>query len=58
MSSILTSYEKAPEGYRHVYIRMYGIDRSNLDALKASLKEKAIVMYMVDHRNNNREIYQ
>jgi acetoin utilization protein AcuB len=41
MASILTSYEKAPEGYRNVYIRMYGIDRLKLEELKASLKEKA-----------------
>jgi acetoin utilization protein AcuB len=58
MVSILTSYEKAPEGYRNVYIRTYSIDRLKLDELKAALKEKATLLYMVDHRNNNREIYQ
>ncbi len=58
MASILTSYEKAPEGYRNVYIRMYGINRLKLEELKAALKEKATLLYMVDHRNNNREIYQ
>jgi len=34
IASILTSYEKAPEGYRNVYIRMYSIDRIKLEALK------------------------
>jgi acetoin utilization protein AcuB len=58
MASILTSYEKAPEGYRNVYIRTYSIDRLKLEELKAALKEKATLLYMVDHRNNNREIYQ
>jgi acetoin utilization protein AcuB len=58
MASILTSYEKASEGYRNVYIRMYGIDRLKLEELKAALKEKATLLYMVDHRNNKREIYQ
>jgi acetoin utilization protein AcuB len=58
MASILTSYEKAPEGYRNVYIRTYSIDRLKLEELKAALKEKAALLYMVDHRNNNREIYQ
>jgi acetoin utilization protein AcuB len=57
VASILTSYEKAPEGYRNVYIRMYSIDRIKLEALKAALKEKATLLYMVDHRNNTREIY-
>ena len=56
--SILTSYEKAPEGYRNVYIRMYGIDRLKLEELKSALAEKAMLLYMVDHRNNNREIYR
>jgi acetoin utilization protein AcuB len=57
VASILTSYEKAPEGYRNVYIRMYSIDRDKLEALKTALKEKARLLYMVDHRNNLREIY-
>lgn len=57
MVSILTSYEKAPQGFRHVYIRTYNIDRHQLEPLKAALKEKATLMYMVDHRNNTREIY-
>jgi acetoin utilization protein AcuB len=57
VASILTSYEKAPEGYRNVYIRMYSIDRDKLEALKTALKEKAKLLYMVDHRNNLREIY-
>jgi len=54
--SILTSYA-APEGYRNVYIRMYDIDRSKLEALRTALKEKFKLLYMVDHKNNTREIY-
>lgn len=57
LASILTSYEKAPEGYRWGYIRMYGIDRSSVQELKASLRGKATLLYMVDHRENKREIY-
>lgn len=55
--SILTSYEKAPDGYRNVYIRMYGIDRLKLEKLKTALMEKTTLLYMVDHRYNHREIY-
>ena len=58
VASILTSYEKAPEGYRNVYIRMYSIDRIKLEELKSALKKNAKLLYMVDHRNNTREIYQ
>jgi acetoin utilization protein AcuB len=57
MASILSSYERAPEGYRNVYIRMYGVDRNKLEELVAKLKEQAKVLYMVDHREDRREIY-
>ncbi|MDF1591610.1 MAG: CBS and ACT domain-containing protein [Desulfobacterales bacterium] len=57
MASILTSYEKAPEGFRWGYIRMYGIDRGSVQDLKEKLLEKARLLYMVDHRENRREIY-
>ncbi len=55
--SILSAYENAPQGYRKVYVRMYSIDRSELSRLKDELKEKTTLLYMVDHRENLREIY-
>ncbi len=58
MASILTSYDRAPEGQRWAYIRMYGIDRTKIEDLKAALSQKAAVLYMVDHRENRREIYE
>lgn len=58
MVSILTSYERVPKGYRNAYIRMYGIDRMKLSRLKDDLREKATILYMVDHRENRREIYE
>lgn len=58
MASILSSYDRVPQGQRNVYIRMYGIDRSRLDQLIKELKEKATILYMVDHRENRREIYE
>jgi len=57
LASILTSYEKAPDGYRWGYIRMYGIDRNRVQDLKVKLQEKAKLLYMIDHRENKREIY-
>jgi acetoin utilization protein AcuB len=57
MASILTAYEGAPEGYRKVYIRMYNVDRPKLPLLKQELAETATILYMVDHRENRREIY-
>jgi acetoin utilization protein AcuB len=57
MVSILTSYDRAKEGHRKVYIRMYGVDRPLFEQLKVELKEKADLLYMVDLRENKREIY-
>ena len=57
MVSILSSYDEAPEGYRWAYIRMQNIDRARIDHLKQVLGEKAPLLYMVDHRENRREIY-
>lgn len=55
--SILSSYDMAPEGYRNVYIRAFNIDREKLGSLTEELKQKAKMLYMVDHRDNVREIY-
>ena len=57
MVSILTSYDRAKEGHRKVYIRMYRVDRPLFEQLKVELKEKADLLYMVDLRENKREIY-
>ena len=57
MASILSSYEKAPEDHRYVYIRMYDVDRSKMPQLKEALKQKAKVLYIVDSRENKREIF-
>jgi acetoin utilization protein AcuB len=57
MVSILSSYENIPQGYRKVIIRIHSIDRQNLSKLKEELKQTARLLYMVDHRDNIREIY-
>jgi acetoin utilization protein AcuB len=57
MVSILTSYDDLPEGYRKMYIRMRRIERSELQKLIQELESKAGLLYMVDHTENNREIY-
>ena len=57
MATILTSYDGVKAGYRKVYIRMYNINRSKLEQLKEELEEKGTLLYMVDLRENKREIY-
>lgn len=56
--SILTSYDRAPAGYRHVYIRAYNVDRSKVQDMLDELRQKTTVLYMVDHRDNKTEEYE
>ena len=58
MVSILTSYEKVPDGFRNVYIRFFDLDRSKLETLKENLLEISKVLYIVDHRENKRDIFE
>jgi acetoin utilization protein AcuB len=57
MVSILSSYDKVPEGYRKVFIRMRSIDRSRLQQLKEDLSRTAALIYMVDQQEHKREIF-
>ncbi|MBU0987156.1 MAG: CBS and ACT domain-containing protein [Proteobacteria bacterium] len=57
MVSVLTSHKMAPQGYRRVYIRMFGIDRFKIHRLKEDIEQKANLLYMVDHRDKGREIF-
>lgn len=55
--SILTSYDRVPEGHRKVYIRAMGVDRRHIETVIRELREIATPLYFVDHRENRREIY-
>jgi acetoin utilization protein AcuB len=57
LMSILSSHDDQVD-YRHVYIRVCGCDREKLGELKEELKEKANMLYMVDHVERNKEVYQ
>lgn len=57
IASILSSSEYAPEGKRVVYFRIYDIDRSMMPDLTRELREKGALIYLVDHRDNKRQIF-
>jgi acetoin utilization protein AcuB len=58
IASLLSSYERAPEGYRNVFVRAFEIDRDKIDAIKEGLRKAAAkLLYVIDHRLNKREIY-
>jgi len=58
IGSILSSYERVPPGFRNVYIRIYDLPREDLPNLQQQLQKKAKMIYVVDHRDNRREICQ
>lgn len=58
LCSILSSYEKAPQGFRNVYIRAFDVEREKVPGLEAELRANVKVLYMVDHRENTRKIYE
>jgi acetoin utilization protein AcuB len=55
--SILSSLDRSPDGHRKVYLRLYGINRYKLSQLKEELREKATLLYLVDHSENRREVF-
>jgi acetoin utilization protein AcuB len=57
MASILSTYERAPAGYRNVYLRFYEVSRDRIEDMLKVLKGKAKLRYMVDHRENRRTLY-
>jgi acetoin utilization protein AcuB len=57
MASILSTYERAPDGYRNVYLRFYDVSRDRIDEMLIRLKEMANLRYLVDHRENRRTLF-
>ena len=57
MVSILSTYERVPKGYRNVYIRSFGVDRFQMDQLKDEVMKKGTLLYIIDHRENTREMF-
>lgn len=57
IASILTTYERVPEGFRRIYIRIYDVKRERLQGLIEELKNEYRLLYMVDHLENQRQIY-
>ncbi len=56
IASILGSYERVPAGQRVVYLRVYDIDRAKMAELQDDLQKKAVLLYVVDHRDNKRKV--
>ncbi len=57
VSSILTSYERVPSGFRKIFIRMFNVDRPSLESLIEEVRKKAILLYIIDDIERKRIIY-
>jgi len=57
-ASILSSWDNAPTDYLNIYFRVYRIDRQKLPLLLDKIKEKGTLLYMVDHREDKRTVYE
>ncbi len=57
LGSIMTSYDRVREGWRNVYVRAYELDRGKLPQMLKELQDKAMMLYMVDHKENVRKIF-
>jgi len=57
-ASILSSSDNVPVDHLNFYFRIYQIDRERLPSLLDRIREKGTLLYMVDHRENKREIYE
>ena len=56
--SILSSYDRVPEGSRMVYLRLRDVEQSRVWALKNELRDKTDLHYLIDYRENRREFYK
>ena len=57
-ASIMSSSENIPDGHINIYFRVYNIDRERLPELIKEIQKKGRLLYVVDHRENKRTIYE
>ncbi len=57
ISSILSTPERAAKGNRRLYIRIYDIDRPALERLIEIIKERATLIYVINHEEKTRELF-
>ena len=56
--SLLSTFEEDPAGYRHLYIRAFNCDREKVGKMKEELQSKTKLLYMVDHREREKQFYE
>ncbi len=56
IGSLISIDSYAPEGFRQVYIRIYGFDHNQLSKLMPELKNSGKLLYLIDHQRGSREV--
>lgn len=57
IASLISTDNRVPDGYRQVYLRIYGLDPCKLGDLIAEIRKMGHLLYIVDHIGNHREIF-
>ncbi len=57
IGSVISIDGHAPEGNRHVYLRIYGINQKLRSALLSVLEDHGRLLFFVDHKEQTRKIY-
>lgn len=57
IASLISTDNRVPDGYRQVYLRIYGLDPWKLGDLIAEIRKMGHLLYIVDHIGNHREIF-
>lgn len=57
IGSLISIDSFAPDGYRQVYIKIYSFDRKQLVTLIPEIRSRATLLYIIDHKENSREIF-
>ena len=57
IASIMATNERCERGFRRIYIRAYDIDDPSLERVKEVISENARIVYVVDHLNKKRDVF-
>lgn len=56
ITSLLTSYDNVPEGYRNIYFVVTELEKDRISELKKVIGEKGTFRYCIDYKTNDRQI--
>ena len=57
ITSIMSSNQGAPDHFRHITVMTYNLTKEEVQKIRSELSNETKMLYMVDRRLNNREVY-